>query len=567
MGANMRMWALSCSLIACGVLCTSAVYGQAAGDQESTVVTVRGRVLNKITNEPIARALVTTAGDEYATLTNDRGQFAVNIAGPPGPTNGSESRLDAVSRIVGAGMFQARKPGFLRPERQGSMAFQSAVVQKDGTSEVTIYLLPEAMIIGHVNVPGSEGDVRIECELYRRRMNAGREQWLPAGQFLTWADGEFRFSELEAGTYKLITHEQMDRESMLGIPGAPLFGYPPIYYPNTTDFSEAGAIVVHAGQTAQISLAVTRRQYYPVRIPVLNAATGGGINVDVHPMGHRSPGWSLGYNPMDRAIEGMLPDGNYTVEVDAQGEEQTTGTVNFLVSGRSAQGPPLNLIPNPSLTVNVHEEFQGDSDEAREQVTEGGAPSQAYRINVDLQPTDEFDRNGGRFGITGPGEVSGDGTWYLERVRPGRYRVNIMPSRGYVSSIQFGGVDLLKQPLVVASGAGNSPIEVTLRDDGGQVSGTVEGGGNIQFGYAYLFLMEESRPNPLSVGFQGSSFQFLQVPPGDYLALAYEEPQQDPPSVDRDALRLLQSKGQLIHVEAGQKMSVKVKMVTDGEGE
>jgi hypothetical protein len=41
---------------------------------------------------------------------------------------------------------------------------------------------------------------------------------------MTWANGEFRFSGLEAGTYRLITHEQMDRDSRVAMPGAPLFG-------------------------------------------------------------------------------------------------------------------------------------------------------------------------------------------------------------------------------------------------------------------------------------------------------------------------------------------------------
>jgi hypothetical protein len=87
---------------------------------------------------------------------------------------------------------------------------------------VTIALAPEALIVGHVEVPGSEGEVRIDCELYRKGMKEGQETWSPAGSFTTWANGEFRFSELQAGTYKLITHEQMDRDVMLQIPGAPM---------------------------------------------------------------------------------------------------------------------------------------------------------------------------------------------------------------------------------------------------------------------------------------------------------------------------------------------------------
>jgi hypothetical protein len=29
-------------------------------------------------------------------------------------------------------------------------------------------------------VPGSEGDVRIKCELYKREVREGQETWLPA---------------------------------------------------------------------------------------------------------------------------------------------------------------------------------------------------------------------------------------------------------------------------------------------------------------------------------------------------------------------------------------------------
>jgi hypothetical protein len=306
MESHIRMWAITCAIAISVEMCGTRICAQEVQIDQSVVVTLHGRVLNKITNEPIARALVTSNGKEFATLTNDRGQFTMDITVPQPPQqqgNFAAPKLDrmTITDIISSHFVQAQKPGFLSANRRGAVVFQSMIVQRDGTPEVTIYLVPEALIIGHVNVPGSEGDVRIECELYQRRMQNGRMNWSPVNRFTSWTDGEFRFSGLEAGTYKLITHEQMDSESMMPMPGAPLFGYPPIYYPNTTDFSAASPIVVRAGETVQVNFSVARRQYYPVHIPVANPPAAVGMNLSVHPMGHRSPGWSLGYNPSDEA--------------------------------------------------------------------------------------------------------------------------------------------------------------------------------------------------------------------------------------------------------------------------
>jgi hypothetical protein len=540
------------------VTCCGIARGQGApgiGGQGQGASTIHGRVLNQITKEPIGRALVASPGDEYATLTDDRGQFEFRFSLHEGQGNsvGGGTGATGINRLPSSShSFLARKPGYLQDGRNARPVRVAA-----GQTEVTIYLVPEALIVGHVNVPGSEGDVRIECELYKRGMREGQETWLPAGTFTTWADAEFRFSGLEAGTYKLITHEQMDRDSLLPIPGAQLFGYPPIYYPNTTDFSVAGPIVVRAGETAQVNLAVARREYYPVRIPVENVPASRPLNLVVYPMGHHSPGWSLGYNPMEHTVEGMLPDGNYTVEADAQGEAQSTGILNFSMKGAAFEGPALNLIPNASLNVNVH--------------------GQQSNVQVSLTSIDELGSMRGRFSLRAKGSEGQELT--IPNVRPGRYHVNVFSGKGYAASIQSGGSDLMQQPLVVGLGGGNSPIEITLRDDGGEVSGTVEeatstegnsvrSGENPQFRYVYLLPMGESTwPQPPTVRTLDGTFKMEQVAPGDYLVAAFDQVQQDLPYGSEEALRPLEGKGQAIHVEAGQKVNVRVKVNAGSDGE
>ncbi len=556
-----------------GVLSCGMAQGQSTGGNEQGVSTVRGLVLNQVTKEPIARALVVTGDQEYATMTNDRGEFEFKTLERQGQGNIRGGVAGNGNVMIGMGTmqtqsFNARKPGYLPVGHNSVVRFEV-----HGQSETTIYLVPEALILGRVTVPGSEGDVRIQCQLYRREMREGQETWSPGETFTTWADGEFRFSELRAGTYKLITHEQIDRDSMVPIPGAQLFGYPPIYYQNTTDFSAASAIVVKAGETAQVNLAVARRNYYPVQIGLGNEPKG--MNLVVYPMGHYGPGWSLGFNPAEQAIEGMLPDGNYTVEADALGEVQSTGILNFSVNGKALEGPLLNLIPNASVSINVREEFQSKQSGGSFAMSNG---QRVPDIRVSLAPVDDVGgkRRGGRAHVV---EGSDDHTMVIENVRPGRYRVNVYSERGYAASIECGGSDVLHQPLVVGLGGGTPPIEVTMRDDGAEVSGTVEEAtdapanakqayGDSPVRFVYLVPIEGTPgQNHVAMSRQEGAFSVEQVPPGSYLVLAYEQgPDQELPG-DEETMRALESKGKVIHVEAGQKANVKVKMIAGSNGE
>ncbi len=564
----MRFARLGVVMVCAGVIWCGAVLAQGTGGADEAVVSVvRGRVVNAVTGVPVGRALVVAAGNEAAMFTDDRGDFALKI---------SESKAAVVTMFGERARrrLEVRKPGFLELSR--SIPYSRGSTEGDA-AEVTIGLVPEALIVGRVEVPGSDGEVQIECELYQKEMQEEREKWSPSRTFRTWANGEFRFSDLRAGTYKLITHEQMDRDSMRPVPGAPMYGYPPIYYPNTTDFSAASAIVVKAGETAQVNLTLARREYYPLQIAVRNAPVGRPMNLQVAPMGTHSPGWSLGYNQADGAIEGMLPDGNYTVQATALGEGQSTGILNFTVSGRPPEGPVLTLVPDAQVAVNVREVFQsqpsnfGNGEGATHRVVGERVMS---NVHVDLFPI------GDSPGMGSPGAVPAEGsdghTQVIENVAPGQYRVRVMPGRGYVARMESDGVDLLRQPLVVGLGGAPVPIEITLRDDGGEVDvsleqaagaqeGAAPGGENSLFGYVYLLPMDQHEvESPLrGHGSRNGLVKIGQVAPGDYLLVAYDAL---PELLIGSEMEALESKGKVIHVEAGQTVSVQVKLISESDG-
>src|SRR5260370_35858165 len=99
-------------------------------------------------------------------------------------------------------------------------------------------------------------------QLYRQDFEQGHERWTQAGNFTTWATGEFRFSELAPGTYKLFTLERTERDPVIFNPGDQLSGFPPAFYPNARVFSSATALKLKSAATVQAKLTITRRGFF-----------------------------------------------------------------------------------------------------------------------------------------------------------------------------------------------------------------------------------------------------------------------------------------------------------------
>lgn len=576
--AILLSWVLVCSF-------ARALPRQGNGGSSKAPASVHGTVLNRVTHEPVGRALVFSIDQQFATLTDDRGHFEFKFPPPEAePTENLPPQSDPDTfrarqlrsfQNSSPRVFEARKPGFL--QRRDNPSFGRATASQ---SEMTLYLDPESLIVGNVNLQGMGSDLRFHLELYRREVGEGQEHWVSAGTFTSWADGEFRFSGLTSGTYKLVTDEQLDRDPYTFTPGGQLFGYAPTFYPGTSDFAAATAIQLGAGETFQANVSPTRREYYAVKIPLANAPLGQQLTVQIHRLGHPGPGYSLGYNPAEQLILGFLPDGDYTLQAKTYGQSGSTGIQNFSIQGAALEGPALNLVPNPSLTVNVKEEFnsgQSVFESVSAEPPEG--PSQTAhvpRINVQVLLTalEEFGQVEGA--ASQPLEDTPERALVIQNVRPGRYRVRVESGVGFAASVLSGGSDLLHEPLVVSMGGSNSPIQVTLRDDGAEVTGEVEGAMKTD---RDPYQADESRPQyhlyflPLGGSGQfrealtgtGVTFTQEQLPPGTYRVLAFDSPREDLAYPTQEALGKLESKGQVIRVVSGQKEKVRLKIISGSD--
>jgi hypothetical protein len=556
--------------------CSSAIRssGQSNASAAAHTDTLRGTVVNSVTHEPIGRALVHSPDNRFATMTGDRGQFEFNFPrSEPGqlvtsastfsaPGSVRESRLQYVSSNRPTNLMAA-KPGYLFEENEGQGALVSADQQV-----LTIALTPEALVVGHILLPSVDYLDSIQVELYRREHQQGEEHWAAVGTTRSRVDGSFRFAELPAGTYKLVTRELLDRDPLTFDPGGQLFGYAPVYYPSAPDFAAAEVIRLSAGTTFQANLSPIRREYYRVKVGVANAPPN--IQLQVWPHGRPGPGYSLGFNAEEQSIEGSLPDGNYTIRAASYGPAGMTGTLNIAVGGGPTTGATMMLLPNSSIRVSVTEEFLDPETLNRIRTMYNSGASNPRRPNyfsVSLAPIEQFAYIPGA--SLRPPNGPDDESLVIENVQPGSYRVQATTGMGYISSITSGGGDLVHKPLLVSPGSAPPAIEITLRDDGAEVDGTVEvpsHGSTFRLPVVHFVPMADGGGRFRVAWASGDGrFQLQQLPPGAYRVLVFDRQRPELEYATDEVLSQYDSKAQVIRVVAGQKEHLRLPLISRSE--
>ena len=510
-------------------------------------------------------------------LTDGEGHFEFPLpeANPESGTgfvvNGQPHEVRLYERAGHQLWLMAHKPGFLDDPNERS--------EGSPGSEITIALMPEALIKGRVALSTADSAVGVTVQIFSRQVQEGLPRWLPGTSVRTNSSGEFRFAELAPGSYKLMTHESMDNDPVATVPGGQLFGFPPVYYPGVPDFAAAGTIELAAGQTVEADLSLTRQPYFDVKIPVANGEMNGRMNVSVQ--GQRGPGYSLGYNPGDQTIEGMLPNGNYVVEAATFGQNSAAGIVNLRVAGAPAEGSTMTLTGNSSISLEVKEEFTETKWDGTGTWSDGKrtfslhGPRLYLHVGVEAADDLEQPRGGSIRPPTGPS----DDALVLENLAPGRYLLRLNSGRGYVASATMGAVDLLHEPFVVGQGT-NTPIEIKMRDDASELDGTVTTIATTPPAAGATVSSELSSPRawvycvPLPEG--PGQFQQLAVSadgkftsptmvPGSYRVLAFANRQPNLPYRDAEAMSAYDTKGQVIHLAAGQKATVQVQLISSSE--
>ncbi len=412
-----------------------------AAQTEAVQYPVTGRVVDNLTGQPIARVLV-DAGED-ATLTDGEGRFELRLA-------------------QGEAQMTLRRPGY--SHREEDISHRVRVSARMAPLEFA--LTPAAVLRGRVTLSTGDEAGGVRIATYRRQTINGHARWMASGATETNSDGVFEFNGLEVPAAYVVCSLEVN-ESTSAMPGTLVYGYPSVCLPGAEDFRTSGRMMVMPGQQKDLDFALTRQRFYPVAVSLTGDQGGLGGQAEVYDRSGRPLAADLRWNASRGMAEGMLPNGNYSLELKTWGKQPGSAWVDF----RVANGPvatTARILPMQPTTVTVRREFTAREEEHASEETRRRMDRFAPLIMISRWPMDralEGQAGSGLSQVRGaPEEV-----YEMEPAPPGRYQVQVDAMEGYVSSITAGVTDLAREPLVVGAGGAAAPITVTLRNDWGQI--------------------------------------------------------------------------------------------------
>jgi len=214
----------------------------------------------------------------------------------------------------------------------------------------------------------------------------------------------------------------------------------------------------------------------------------------------------------------------------------------------------------PAFTIHGMVEVEGTlSGAAKDKTLES--------IYVSLQSDDA----GAMFDGPGQTTTKADGTFTLENVTAGKFRVRVFnePEGAYLKSIRFGGQEALGKTLDLTQ-AGGGEMHLTLHAGAAEVNGTVmkkqgDNAATVPVSSATVLLIpEDLTRNGGSVHTTGTNqngtFTQKGLTPGVYYALAYESDETHD-FEDPTLLKQLVDKGVKVEVKENDKQTVQVTLL------
>jgi hypothetical protein len=540
---NSRM--LPSSLAVATLLLLATAQGRAQNQpdlSDSSGYSVRGTVVNSISGQAVPHAMVTLSGDQ-ATLTDGDGQFSFD------------------NLTVGQYLVSVSKPGFLgfgnTGGSRGPHMLNGANLGQNtpphrlqvgpGMPSVTLRIAPAGTIAGQVTLSTSDPADGIHITLYHRQLHNGHPLWEFAGEIESRSDGSFRMGGLPPGSYMLATHASLDSPEPSANSRLPVWGYPPVYYPGVTDPGSAGIINLAAGQQAEADIAITRQQFFPVIAAVRSSEGRSPGNFEVLDSGGHPTGLQVHYDNREQLLHASVPNGTWVLAGRAFGRNISSGRAEFLVASAPVS-LAINVMQIPRIPVNIQREFT-----ASNTATTFNGPG----VNLLLTSADPFAMNSVSGGLSAvPG--SNGTAWAINLLEPGRFWIEALGGGSpYVSSITSGGVDLASNPLIVAPGSSPSPIDITLRDDVGSITGQLNAGpsdasastpGVSAQVFIYAIPLFASATTVPEGSLRSDGTFSMHVAPGSYRVVACDTPQEIDDHTP-EGLAAWAAKGQTITVD------------------
>jgi hypothetical protein len=497
---------------------------------------VSGIVLNSATGDPIFRALVQVGTN--TTFSDHEGRF----------------KFAAVQQMSAA--IGARKPGFFSEQELSQRRRNQRPVQIGPEMQpVTIKLVPEGVIAGRVVNEQGEPLEGIKITATDPRVVNGRKTWQISARVSTNDLGEFRIAGLKPGSYFISTAAKGQPIEMLPEVFQDNNGYPPVYYPGTTEVASATPLQIIPGKTVLIDLILKPGPFFVVSGTVRGLLPDRFANIEFTNGSNEDPSFGLRFDVHSGKFRAFVLPGVCTIKArgqdapDAAVYAETTLNVIANVSDVSLQLLPLNSIP-----INVRMRTNKPADRYTP------IPSFGMRREPNISVTIRSQDRSHPDGFASMSEGSPP-FFALRNLHPGKFVVEAVPSSSalYVESIFRGAADLSRDELSIVVNESEA-IEVSVRDDGATLTGKVQDSGTDT--EATILLVPQRSPlqiKTVSTNSEGA-FQQSALAPGDYKVFAFENVD-DLEYTNPEALLQYSAEAAFISLQADQKAMVKLNVI------
>lgn len=480
--------------------------------QQATLelVELHGKVVNSLTGEPVAGALVQIyAQEQRAQFTTSDGAFAFTDL-----PQGSYSLV-------------AKKPGFFSDQGL-SIPMVSYTVQALYGEPVVLKLIPEAIIYGEVKNENGEPLEGVTVRAQQWQAQNGQRQLVPVGNAITDDEGNFRLAELRQGRYYLsfpsTNRGRWSFTRQLSSKKQDEQGYGAQFYPGVHDVKSATAIEIRPGAQIHIAQALSPERMFEVAGVVHGADPESGFNLMLLTTSGDFVQKSVSVNPKTGQFQIRgVPAGPYLLRVTANRRPALRKTASGLLAPADEELPPLTA----ALPLQVYDDLSGlvvtvgtgtsIGVQVRDETSGSNEANGLHQVLLKMTPHEFSGSQSAIMAPPSPGNRRASARF--EGLAPDTYTVEANPNGPwYISSLRCGSEDLLRYDLTVSGGGALPPIEVTLRDDGAQL--TVKAVTNGQPVEANVLLYSPDYPRQSRFFGSGSSMSVGNLAPGRYYVIA-----------------------------------------------